>query len=161
MDDLHRVRLSALPGSIVHDCGARLDGMGEHGRVRYGLPMMRDDPQIDGADAILRAHQVELLVPGEIAEMQHPKFSKSDVASDRLRILGFVHLLRSEAGTVWIRLSCARRARPPRPRYRYRSGPPRRMGEQKVSRYRLRHRSRRYPTSLLSGFAQMKMPPSG
>src|SRR5438128_448728 len=111
MDDLHRVRLSALPGSIVHDCGARLDGVGEHGRVRYGLPMMRDDPQIDSADAILRAHQVEFLVPGEIAEMQHPKFSKSDVASDRLRILGLIHFLRREAGTVWIRLSCARRAR--------------------------------------------------
>src|SRR5207248_11102602 len=111
MVDLHRIMLSELPVSIGHYCGARLDGVGEHERVRYFLPIMRDDPQIDGADAILRAHHVEFLVPGEIAKMQHPKFSKSDVASDRLRILGFIHLLRREAGTVWIRLSCARRAR--------------------------------------------------
>ena len=110
MDDPHRIGLPALSSSIVHDRRACLNGVRQHGRVRYRLSVMGDDPQVDRADAILRTHQVEFLVPRQIAEMQHAEFSKSDMASDRLRILGLVHFLGLEAGTIWIRFPCARRA---------------------------------------------------
>ena len=45
---------------------------------------MRHDEEIDGADRIVRTHQLEFLVPGQIAEMRDPKAAERDDAADRL-----------------------------------------------------------------------------
>ena len=70
--------------------------------------MMRDDEQIDRAAAIGRAHQVEFLVPGEIAQMGNPKSSKRDNTSDRLSILTLVDVLRLEGRAIRISPACTR-----------------------------------------------------
>src|SRR5262249_3053841 len=104
MNNFHRVRLAALPSSVVHDCGARLNGMRKDFGVRNGLAVVRHDPKIHGSETVLRTHQIEFLVPCEIAEMQHAELSKRHMASDRLRILRFVHLLSLKRGAIRIRL---------------------------------------------------------
>src|SRR4029453_10298292 len=87
MDDLHRIRLAALSGSVVHDCGPSLDGVRENFGIGNRLTVMRDDPKVDSPKAILRAHQIEFFVPGQIPKMKHAKFSERYVTSDRLRVL--------------------------------------------------------------------------
>ena len=78
-------------------------------RVRDRLAVMRHDEQIDGADAVGRAHQVEFLVPGQVAEVRHAEPAERDDAADRLRVLGRIRILRLVAGAVRIG-RCRRRA---------------------------------------------------
>src|SRR5215831_10664245 len=99
MDDLHRIRLVALSGSVVHDGGPGLDGMCENLGIGNRLSVMRDDPKVHGPEAILRAHQIEFFVPGQIPEMQHAKLSERYVTSDRLRVLRLIHFLSFECCT--------------------------------------------------------------
>ena len=47
--------------------------MHEHFGIRDRLPVMRHDEQIHRAEAVGRAHQIEFLVPGQIAEMRDPE----------------------------------------------------------------------------------------
>src|SRR5262245_40224037 len=87
MDDPHRLRLAALSSSIVHDRRPSLDGVRENIGIGNRLTVMRDDPKIDVSKTILRTHQIGFFVPGQIPKMQHAKFSKRYVTSDRLRVL--------------------------------------------------------------------------
>ena len=59
---------------------------------------MRDDPEIYGAEAVLRTHQIEFFVPGQIPEMQDAEFPERDMASYGLRVFCFVDVLRLEGG---------------------------------------------------------------
>ena len=77
MNHLHRVRLAALARAVVHDRHARLQRVNEHGGVRDRLAVMRDDEEIHGAEAVARAHQVEFLVPREVAEVHHPELART------------------------------------------------------------------------------------
>src|SRR5205814_4340027 len=60
--------------------------------------------QIHGADTVVRAHEVELPVQCEVAEMNGAEFSKSDHAAQRLIVLGRIDAgLRPEARTIAVR----------------------------------------------------------
>ncbi len=43
VENLHRLRLSALAGAVVHDCHTSLDRVDQDLRVRDGLSMVGDD----------------------------------------------------------------------------------------------------------------------
>ena len=86
---------------------ARRERVHEHLGVRDRLSVVRDDEQIDGADRIGRAHQVELLVPGDVAQVSDAELAERDDAADRLRVLGLVHFLRLEARAVRVGLAAA------------------------------------------------------
>ena len=44
--------------------------------------MMQPQEQVDGADAVIRAHQLEFLVLGQIAQMDGAEFSERGVDAD-------------------------------------------------------------------------------
>ena len=75
--------------------------------VGNGLAVVRDDEEIDGADSVGRAHQIELFVPGQIAEVRDTEAAKGHDAADGLRILGWIRILRFETGAIGIRLATA------------------------------------------------------
>jgi hypothetical protein len=52
--------------------------------------MMQPQEQVDGADAVIRAHQLEFLVFGQIAQMDGSEFSERDVNADGHRVLRIV-----------------------------------------------------------------------
>ena len=62
---------------------------------------MQTQEHINGADAVVRAHQLEFLVLREIAQVNRAEASEPHVGSDRHRILGIV-LSRLEARTIGI-----------------------------------------------------------
>src|SRR5215472_13553739 len=70
--------------------------------------MMGDDEQIDRSDRIVRAHQLEFLVPGEVAEMRDAELAKRHDAADRLRVLGWIGILRLEGRARGVRAAAAR-----------------------------------------------------
>jgi hypothetical protein len=51
-------------------------------RIRGVLPMMQPQEQVDGTDAVIRTHQLEFLVFGQIAQMDGAEFSERDVNAD-------------------------------------------------------------------------------
>src|SRR6267143_3411253 len=72
--------------------------------------MMRDHPQINGPDTIDRAHHVELLIPGQVTQMRHPKLPEGDDASDRHSVLDaavIILIFRFEIRTVRVLLAGA------------------------------------------------------
>src|SRR5262249_60929161 len=83
----------ALAGAVVDDGNARTDAMHQRGGIRNAETVMRDHEQVDGSDRIVRAHQLEFLVPGEVAEMRDAELAERHDAADRLRVLGRVGLL--------------------------------------------------------------------
>ena len=87
---LHHLRLAAFARAVVHDGDARMQRVHQHRRIRAGLPVVQTQQHIHGAEAVVRAHQLEFLVLGEIAQMSGAKFSERDVDADRLRVLGVV-----------------------------------------------------------------------
>ena len=48
-------------------------------RIRGILPMMESQEQVDDADAVVRAHQLEFLALGRIAQMDGAEFSQGDM----------------------------------------------------------------------------------
>src|SRR5262245_55949081 len=74
--------------------------MNEHGGVRNGLAVMRDDEEIHGTEAVVRTHQIEFLVHGEIAHVDYFELSESDVTADRLRVLRPIDVLSLEVRAV-------------------------------------------------------------
>src|SRR5215831_16091794 len=69
---------------------------------------MRDDEEIHRADRVLRAHQLELFVPREVAEMRRAELAERDDAADGLRVLARIRILRLIRRAVRIRLAGAR-----------------------------------------------------
>src|ERR1700690_4327494 len=49
--------------------------------------MIGDHKHVDGANGIIRAHQLEFLVPGEIAQMHDPKLPERYHTADGIRVL--------------------------------------------------------------------------
>src|SRR5215475_12798569 len=58
------------------DAGAGVD---HDLRIRGILPMMESQEQVDDADAVVRAHQLEFLALGRIAQMDGAEFSQGDM----------------------------------------------------------------------------------
>src|SRR5262245_59000092 len=65
---------------------------------------MRDDVEIDNADAIRRTHQIELAIPIEVAKVDRAELAEGDDATDRVPIVGILRgVLRFEASAARIR----------------------------------------------------------
>ena len=74
--------------------------------------MVRNDIEIDGADGIVRAHQIELAVPQQVAEIDHAELAERDQAADRLAVLvERIRVLGLEVGAAGIRLAAAGKRR--------------------------------------------------
>src|SRR6266481_7893845 len=102
MNRLHHFRFSAFARAVVHNGDARMERVYHHFRIRARLPVVQTQKDIDSAKTIVRTHQLEFLVPGQITQMNGAELSKGDVSPDGLRILGIV-LAGLEIGAVWIR----------------------------------------------------------
>ena len=68
---------------------------------------MRDDEQVDRPDGVGRAHQLELLVDRQVAEMQRPERAEAQVDADRLRVVAQVLRCPLEVGAVGVGLAGA------------------------------------------------------
>ena len=76
------------------------------GETRRIGAVMRNQIQIDRPERVVRAHQLELLVPEQIAEVDRAELSEGNHAADRLAILGIGrNVLRREGGTGRIGLA--------------------------------------------------------
>ena len=73
--------------------------MHEHGRTREVEAVMRCQIDIECSEQVVRTNQVVFLVPGEVAQIEHPEPSVSEHDTDRKRILGMVDLVRLVLGT--------------------------------------------------------------
>src|SRR5690348_14840694 len=69
--------------------------------------MVRDDEQIDCPDTVGRTHQVEFLIPGEIAKMHGAEFSERHNTADGTGVLARVVVLWLMRGAVRVRSSRA------------------------------------------------------
>src|SRR5712691_6695408 len=102
MQGLHHFRLSAFTSAVVHDRNAGAEGVNENVRIRGIHSVMQTQKHINSAEAVIRTHQLEFLVPRQIAQVNRAKVSEPQVGPDRHRVLGIV-LSRLEARTIWIR----------------------------------------------------------
>ena len=76
------------------------------GELELACPWCRPRRTSIGAEAVVRAHQLELLVLGDVAQVSGAEFAEGDVDADRLRVLGIV-VSRLEIGAVGIGLAGA------------------------------------------------------
>ena len=61
--------------------------MNEHLRVRRIHAVVQAQEHVDGADAVIRAHELEFLVLREIPQMNRAKFPERHMGPDRHRVL--------------------------------------------------------------------------
>ena len=71
---LHR---SALAGAVLHDRDARADAVDECVGTGPRQPVVGHHVEVDGADRIVRAHQLELLVPEQVAEIEQRETART------------------------------------------------------------------------------------
>ena len=90
VEGLHHLGPAAFAGSVVHDGDLRPEGVHQDFGIRRVLSVVKAEQDIDRADAIGRAHQLELFVLGEIAQMDRTEAAVGDETAHRLRILGVV-----------------------------------------------------------------------
>src|ERR1700687_603095 len=69
--------------------------------------MVRRQVHIHGSDGIVRAHQLQLLIPGQIAEIEQAEISEGDERSERARVLGRISVTLRTGRTERIGLSGA------------------------------------------------------
>ena len=81
------LRRAAFARTVVHHHDARTQRLHERGRSRFLEPVVRGQIQIDRADAVGRAHQIELAVPGEIAEIDRAEAAVGEHESRRLTVV--------------------------------------------------------------------------
>jgi hypothetical protein len=70
--------------------------------------MVGHKPEIDGSKPVCGAHQVELLVYCQIAQVQRAESAESDMTAHRLRVFRRIRISRLERGAVRIRSACTR-----------------------------------------------------
>jgi len=73
--------------------------------------MAGQDIQINGAEAVVRTHQIELPVQGQITEDDGSKLSEGNETSNRLVVFRFWDIRRLEARAVGIWPASARQRR--------------------------------------------------
>ena len=106
-EHLHRLGLSAFARAVVHDRHTRFDGMNEDLRIRRRLPMMGDDGQIDGANRIVRAHELVLGVRSQIAQVDDAEVTELCDDAHRLGVFTVVFALCYEIGAVAVAYASA------------------------------------------------------
>ena len=84
---LPRFGTAAFVGTIVHDRDARVKGVDDCGRVRKIQAVVSGEIQIDGADEILGANELQFFLLGEITEIDETKFAKGEERAERARVL--------------------------------------------------------------------------
>jgi len=76
VERFHHIRASTFTRSIVHDGDLRLKRVHQYFGIRGVLSMMQAEKNIDRADAIRWAHQLELLVLCEITQVKRTELAK-------------------------------------------------------------------------------------
>src|SRR5713226_5112140 len=88
VDDLPVLGVAALSLAVVHQGDTRADGVNQLRRSGVGIAMTRGVKNVEGSDQIVRADQLVLLVPGEIAKVEKPEAAVTDEESDGFKVLG-------------------------------------------------------------------------
>ncbi len=99
----HRLRLPALAGAVVHDGHTSFNSVNQDLRVGDRLSMMGDHEYIDRTDRIVRSHELELSVDGQVAQVEDTELAETGENAYRLCIFTVVFGLRDEIGAVAIR----------------------------------------------------------
>jgi hypothetical protein len=102
MQRLHDFGLSTFASAVVHDGHARLKRVNNHLGVRRVDSVVQTEEHINGADAVIRTHQLEFLVLRQVPQMNGAKLSEPYISADRHRVLCIV-LSSLEARTELIR----------------------------------------------------------
>ena len=92
MDGLPGLRRAAFGGAIVHDGDARLEGVHDDGRAGLAQPVVCAHVYVHRAHAVVGANEVMLFIPGQVAQIDHLKFTIADEDSHRLRVFGGIFL---------------------------------------------------------------------
>ena len=81
---------ATLGRSVIHDGDARADGVDQCGTGALVPAVMRDDEDVDVTDLIPRAHQLHLLVPRKVAEVEDLQLAEGNFSSEGSGVLGLV-----------------------------------------------------------------------
>jgi hypothetical protein len=89
MDHHHRAGFTAFARAVVHNANTGTGGVNHDLRIRGVLPMMQPQEQVDGTNAIIRAHQLEFFVLGQIARwtvrnFPNVTYTPTDIGSSAL-----------------------------------------------------------------------------
>ena len=87
---LHHVDRRALGRPVLHDCGTRPQPQHHRRRIGDTRTVVRDHEEVDRTDEIVRAHQLHLFVPEQVAEVGGAKPPEGDDAANRLAVFRIV-----------------------------------------------------------------------
>jgi hypothetical protein len=86
-DRLHRGELAAFARAVVHDRHPRLQRLDDDRGSRLCQAVVRGEVDVHVAEQVIRADELLLLVPREVAEIHHPEPAERDHAADRPGVL--------------------------------------------------------------------------
>ncbi len=103
LERLHHRKRAALLLSVIHDGYAGRDRVHERGAAALIPPVMRNDQQVHVPKLVHGTHQLHLLVPRQIAEIEDVQLAIGNHHAERAGIFGLVGgpLLRCRAVLVW------------------------------------------------------------
>ena len=107
MDGLPDFRRPALARAVIHHGHARRDGVHELRRARHVHAVVRNHVDVHRADLVLRAHQVVLLVPGEVAQVEQAEIAVPHQHPDGAGVFGGIDVVLLKAGALRIGLAGA------------------------------------------------------
>ena len=81
---------AAFGAAVVHDGEARGEAIDEGGAVAVVPAVVGDDVDVGVAEQVAWAHQLALLIPGEVAEVDEGGFGEADDDAERAWVFGLV-----------------------------------------------------------------------
>ena len=105
---VERAGRSALLLAVVHDGYARVNAVNEGWAGALIPAMVRDDQDVHVSELVAWAHELHLLVPGEVAEIDELELAEVDFDAEGAGVLRLVSGLGGRGLAGFVGLACAR-----------------------------------------------------
>ena len=79
-----------LGGAVIHDGNARRDGVDQRGAGALIPAVVRDDEDVDVANAVIGTQEIHLLVPRQVAEVEDAQFAPCNEDAEGAGVLGLI-----------------------------------------------------------------------
>src|SRR5258707_13843714 len=93
-NDIENWDVASLGGGVIHHRDPCLNAVDQGVARARTKSMMRDYENVDLAQEIFRTHELHLLVPGEISQVENFNFAAVDQYTERVRVLPPIHSVR-------------------------------------------------------------------